>query len=553
MFNNLNCNSDKLPQPKSVLIPLKEHQKTAFTAMNKIEDNGCVVHKDLIIETTLGILADIPGSGKSMMIIALIANCVNAKFHKRVHYGSPFVCLKDTNQDHSIKTNLILVPNKLVLQWKNYFMFCPSMKVYSISTKKDLINLKSLNDYDVLICSDSKYKFLYEKYQSIKWSRLIIDEIDSIKLPSVISWNANFIWLITSYPDNLLFTNKNFMRMIFKNITNYIFNFLIVRNDTDFINLSLNLPKLNQNIIKCKTPKELTLVQNYVSQEVKDMLNANNINQAILKLNCNINTNKNIFQIITKNLSEELHNKNLEYDYYVNLIGNDNKIQEIITNIKLKIQQIKTKLDSIKKRIYLLNDDYCPICLDKYVNPTVNKCCNNVFCFKCIITTLNNQGCCPYCREPLNIGELTVIDNNQQKINQMKNENQVLSKNENLLKLLQNSPISKFMIFSNYLETFYNIQEYLDSHKIKYGILSGSEKIIKKNINLFEKGKINVLMSNLNNQGLDLHMVTDIIIYHKLKEDIEDNVISRGHRLGRTKPLNVHYLYYDNEYDDITI
>ena len=49
------------------------------------------------------------------------------------------------------------------------------------------------------------------------------------------------------------------------------------------------------------------------------MLNANNINQAILKLNCNVNTNKNIFQIVTKNLTEELHNKNLESDYYKNL------------------------------------------------------------------------------------------------------------------------------------------------------------------------------------------------------------------------------------------
>ena len=161
-----------------------------------------------------------------------------------------------------------------------------------------------------------------------------------------------------------------------------------------------------------------------MSQEVKDMLNANNINQAILKLNCNVNTNKNIFQIITKNLSEELHNKNLEYDYYKNLISNDSKIKDIIINIKIKIQQIKTKLDSIKKRIYLLNDDYCPICLDKYVKPTVNKCCNNVFCFKCIITALNNQGCCPYCREPLTIGHLTVIDNNQQKINQLVKEDE---------------------------------------------------------------------------------------------------------------------------------
>ena len=34
----------------------------------------------------------------------------------------------------------------------------------------------------------------------------------------------------------------------------------------------------------------------YVSSENKEMLNANNINEAILKLNCNINTNKIYFK-----------------------------------------------------------------------------------------------------------------------------------------------------------------------------------------------------------------------------------------------------------------
>ena len=50
-------------------------------------------------------------------------------------------------------------------------------------------------------------------------------------------------------------------------------------------------------------------------------------------------------------------------------------------------------------------------------------------------------------------------------------------------------------------------------------------------------------MTNINNYGLDLHMVSDVIIYHKLKYEMEEMIVSRAHRLGRTKPLNVHYLY----------
>jgi hypothetical protein len=336
--------------------------------------------------------------------------------------------------------------------------------------------------------------------------------------------------------------------MIFKNITNYIFNFLIVKNSIEFINLSLNLPKINTNLVKCKTPKEFYLIQNYISNDIKEMLNANNINDAILKLNCNVNTNKNIFQIVTKNLNEELHNKNLEYDYYNNLITNDKKIHDTAAKIKEKISQIKIKIDSIKNKIYLMNDEYCPICLDKYTKPTVTKCCNNVFCFKCIVTALNSQGTCPYCREKITLNDLTVIDNN---ITKKQDMDELSSKNENLLKILKDNLDGRFMIFSNYLETFYNIQDYLNDNKINFAILSGTDKNIKKNINLFDKGKINVLMANVNNQGLDLHMVTDIIIYHKLKEEIEENVISRSQRLGRSLPLNVHYLYFDNEIENM--
>ena len=163
---------------------------------------------------------------------------------------------------------------------------------------------------------------------------------------------------------------------------------------------------------------------------------------------------------------------------------------------------------------------------------------------------MNNQGTCPFCRSKITLNELTVMENNLKNIKKKEEENELKSKNDNLIRIIQNNKEGKFMIFSNYLETFYNIQNHLKKNKIKFGILSGTDKNIKKIINNFEKGKINVLMSNVNNEGLDLHMISDIIIYHKVKEEIEENVISRAHRLGRKTPLNVHYLYYENEFEN---
>ena len=46
---------------------------------------------------------------------------------------------------------------------------------------------------------------------------------------------------------------------------------------------------------------------------------------------------------------------------------------------------------------------------------------------------------------------------------------------------------------------------------------------------------------------MNLEMTTDIIIFHKMNDELEKQVIGRGQRLGRTSQLNVHYLCYENE------
>ena len=52
--------------------------------------------------------------------------------------------------------------------------------------------------------------------------------------------------------------------------------------------------------------------------------------------------------------------------------------------------------------------------------------------------------------------------------------------------------------------------------------------------------------------GLNLQMTTHIIIYHRMTKELEQQIIGRGHRLGRTKPLSVVYLINGSESDQTT-
>ena len=42
-------------------------------------------------------------------------------------------------------------------------------------------------------------------------------------------------------------------------------------------------------------------------------------------------------------------------------------------------------------------------------------------------------------------------------------------------------------------------------------------------------------------------MTTDIVLYHRMNSDLEKQIIGRGQRVGRTSPLIINYLCYENE------
>tara|TARA_B110001450_G_C17331669_1_gene363752 strand:- start:54 stop:569 length:516 start_codon:yes stop_codon:yes gene_type:complete len=168
----------------------------------------------------------------------------------------------------------------------------------------------------------------------------------------------------------------------------------------------------------------------------------------------------------------------------------------------------------------------------------------------CYVTALNysknNQ--CPHCRSPNRvISNLTLIENNTTNI--IDNTPKLPTKYKKLIEIINDKPNGKFLVFSQFSNSFKVIVDMLSEHNIPFVKLSGSTGRITNIINKFSNNEIKVLLLNANNygSGLNLEMTSDIIIYHKMSRDLEEQVIGRGQRLGRSGPLHVHYLYYDHE------
>ena len=540
------------------------------------------------IDTNFGILADVVGSGKTYIVLGLINHNLVPNQRDKIISSGIFSCLKYVTSAKPLKTNLIIVPHNLVTQWKQAFAFS-KLKTFVIAKRTDvqflvypdnifnndnkpskvadteIINddeyifneLNTVEYYDVIICSSTMVDEYVHRFADINYARIIIDEVCSIMLPQDLNLNANFVWFITATPSGIENIRRYYIRDLvsFGRMHKIIFNNIIIKNDDEYVSKSMKLPTLNQVLIRCFTPKHLAIIKEFIPQEVMDMLNAGNTKDAILKLNCNVDTNDNILQVITKKITNDIHNKKAELTYHETIIPRDvDAHNEQLNRLKDKIKSLETKLDSITNRIKEFNKDNCPICCEEFtsVTPAILPCCNQLYCVQCLTQI---KGKCPTCRTLFKIQDIHVImdTGKDPKANNTPSVSEI-TKIDAVVKIINDKPNGRFLLFSNYDQTFQGLIDKLNENNIKYSKVMGTGAVVNKTIERFKNGEVKVLMLNASNygSGLNLHMATDVIIYHQLSLELETQVIGRAQRMGRIEPLNVYYLLHSHEISNVT-
>ena len=573
-YSELNESNPMIFQPDNLITELMQHQKTAVYAMKDLEEK-CYVdikykyydndEKDLRIDTSIGILGDKVGSGKTLIITALLLES-HIPTQRPIYFTSDkYTTICELNNMNS-NINVIMVPKGIQHQW---------LDVFNNSIKKNSFNyinhfdsttydnmLKHVNEFIktnshiTILCNENSITDIIKNYNEKKWNRFIIDEADTINFTYMNKIKFSFIWLISGTTNGITYSKKKYIKDIFGKNISWLPDFLLVKNQNTYIEKSIHLPKPNRITINCFTPCEITLLAEHIPNNIMNMINAGNSDEAIKMLNCHEDTTDNIFKVITRNYDMAIKNKQLELDAELNkkYSSKDKTIdqQKRIQRIEHVINHIKIKLNSMKKSLYDANDDICPICMDDFDKPTFVDCCSHRYCFNCLALTLeNNNNKCPMCQTKITKNKMHIVttsDKNLNKINKKREKLEVLydiiSKNKN----------GKYLIFADYDITFIKIEKVLNNHKIKYGILKGGGIKIKNTLDDFHKGKINVIMLNAKHfgAGVNLQCATDIILYHRFSKEIEEQIIGRGQRMGRDGTLNVYYLIHDNESNSYT-
>jgi hypothetical protein len=278
-------------------------------------------------------------------------------------------------------------------------------------------------------------------------------------------------------------------------------------------------------------------------------INANDITGAIKELGGKNETENDIIDLVSKELKRELFNKQAERDYISNL---DITIEQ--KNAKLKainneIENQEEKIKNLTERISYISSKTCSICMELITNPILIEC-THIFCGGCLLKWLKNNNSCPYCRKSINSMDKLigiVNDNNDDEYNNNKKE--ILSKEDTLLKIINDKPDGRFLIFSKNENSFEKIKTELIKNNYKYELLKGTTSHMINILDKFKSGEINIILLNTQyaGSGIDISCATDVIIFHNMGID-KQQAIGRAQRVGRKDELYIHNLYYEHEF-----
>lgn len=547
-YNNI----PMIAQPKNLSINLYRHQLASVYKMETIEKHKKVISENEEEETDFGFNANMTGYGKTLEMVALVLRDrmrwdldtphIETKYY--IQSGGRHIKKMYKSFD-KLPTTLIVTNQSIIKQWMKEFSYT-DLDVISIHKKKDAM-IVDPEIYDVIIITCTMYNTLINRFGEFAWKRFIFDEPGHVKIQGMKKIRAGFTWLITATPELVFNLHRSCRENMITDLfckaydgSNTFKNF-IIKNSEEFNKHSFNMPETINKYYECFDPM-FTTVRGLVSDKIAKMISAGNIKQAVKALGGK-NT-CNVVELIKQSKTDEI--KNLERTICICYLYQNQNGDEMIKKCEKQIERIKSQLNELQERFNTLLSGDCPICYMPITDPIMEPHCQNIFCGKCLLRWLEDHSSCPACRHSIIASNLVYIKDirNDKMLSDSEVDDEKMTKFKRIEKIIDSKKGGKFIIFSEYNQTFELIREFLLDKKIIFSEIKGSIGSRNKTISKFKDGKIDVLFLNsLNNgSGINLQEATDIILYHEMEEDIINQILGRANRLGRKMSLYVHHL-----------
>jgi hypothetical protein len=563
-------------------VPLKRHQLALINQCRVLEACGEPIpntDERADVCTRMGVICDKPGAGKSFVALALTAGPPPTPLTTTViTYATNTVTITSHNTRRRHELDIIVVPHTIVLQWQRYLAHFPTLRAVVLRRNKSITEFVRddalLGATDVVLVVNTMYNHLALLLTNRKKHvrRVVFDEADSIDIPGSIQLSCDFTWFMTASHGVLMnprgFTMWNSSLGVAEHTTslrasgwiNHVFSSLqsapaqyvgklFLKNDDAFVDASFLLPDLHVHKVLCEHGKNLRVFGGLNDTRLLAYLNAHDLTGALSLLNPTLReSEENIIAAFVREHVKRQHNLRITLDGCARMYFQDDQQREQReASLRGEIEKLESIITGIRDRVREEGD--CPVCMSDFQGKVLMRCCQRPICLKCSHQWLkqNHEKRCPFCKHPIGVDGFMVVDETSE---QRPPVEPTKDKFATAIEMIEGSaPERKFLVFSHHQAPLFHLWNELTLREITCSYVKGRPTTVGRVLDSFSSGGTKVLFANsaYYGSGLNIEATTDIIIFHKMNADIENQIIGRAQRPGRTQPLNVWYLLYENE------
>jgi len=445
----------------------------------------------------LGIVADPPGSGKTLAILAFLAaqQQPSSTFgdlspHSNRFFSSFFRPL----QNDSSSVNVIVVPSTLLHQWETEIQTHTHFKPIVIQNRRPLRN-RSTQNSNLFLITNRMYRevYAYSQLQGIRWTNLFLEEASSLYLsPNDPVPDVEFLWCITSQWHHLLFKNIHLPLATYPGLHKDCRTWIEERAPS--VLCTTEASSFYRSIVPWSHPERHTLV---LKNREADIPLAP-VNTVTIQCTSQYTLANLPMSIIGANYSGITHEA----------------IPSLFSALGVRswtVEQLKGaqgRPDLIDSKLL----DVCTICLENPQNTVFLPCCMNVFCGACILRQLIMHAQCPLCRSLLVLPSLLPL--------RLSSEEQQVTrtKQDTCIEYILNHRTQFFLIYTVFENTYYQLQPVLAEQGISCDLLDLPLNRFYRSLQAFQDGSTRVLfVSNLELiRGLNLSKADCLILFYEI-------------------------------------
>lgn len=541
---------------------LYEYQETSLAELQHREKVLTRRVGDYTVKSHIVIYADKKSAGKTRVITALLyedkmkqrARCMNPV----LNFWYPGYIVTSTQKHTVIGLHILIVGPSLIGQWSdelarwglNHTIVSTISSIPSKILTKDRITIVS-----TAVFSD------YWKFHGFGPNkcpmRIVYDEPDTAHIPNCpnIDYCQSLI-LVSATSEGLAFVKgkNHYIRSLFISMTPFMRNLLTVKQPDAIIDNKLQIPPVIHRNIRFKPNGMMDAIAGALPPEIRDMILNGAIDDAYKALGVDSTSKDNLISIATRRLKFDIE----KIESSIQLYGHNEARDKSLKEATQRLADMETRIKDNSK-------EDCRICYIPITNCTVCPSCYVGYCRECIYQWCAKKSACPSCQAPVELANLiSVVDKDEIVDDDEKKEDEVVKKpspsdifetrSDALANILQfinaehHNP--KVLCFSGYEQTANDILK--EIKKISpvagsFATLKGTTKTRNDKIEMFRRGHMKYLVvdSRMDAAGLNLPETTHIVIYHNMPQNVEDQLIGRGNRLGRVGSLVVYHIVSD--------